>query len=383
LIEKNESIHSYYNNRIIKAFNTDYKITDESSAELYDRLSQLTGKTLPWGIYTGVHPIRYIRENRGKLTDFRISPEKLALADEIIAVQPCGRGNPDPTHIYIGIPFCASRCKYCSFVSETVGKSHKLIPQYIDLLLQELQTFPSGKKFDAVYIGGGTPTAIALEQLQRLLDVIPKAPEYTLEAGRPETLTEEVIQAAKQAGVTRISINPQSMNDDVLQTIGRGHTAADIYKAYERARGQFEVINMDLIMLSDFMDSLNKVIELSPENITVHSLAKKRAANFTIDTPDYTHAACEILKKAGYFPYYLYRQSDSTGDNIGYTRKPEHMSLYNIYMMDESSTVCGAGCGAASRVFRNGRAIKHYNFKYPYEYINRFNEILNKRGIFQ
>jgi len=251
----------------------------------------------------------------------------------------------------------------------------------MDLLLRELESLP--RDFDAVYIGGGTPTSLPLYELQRLLDGVPAAAEYTLEAGRPETLTIEVLRVISQAKVTRISINPQSMNDEVLREIERGHTAADVYAAYELSRGCFDVINMDLIMLPDFIDSLHRVIDLQPENITVHALAKKRAANYAIIGEDYTQIAYEILKKAGYFPYYLYRQSDSSGDNIGYTKSREFMSLYNIYMMDESSIVYGAGCGAASRVFKGEKVLKHYNFKYPYEYISRFKEVSNKGGIFK
>jgi oxygen-independent coproporphyrinogen-3 oxidase len=376
---KKEQTHSYYNERLFRAFGAEYQKTDESSFELYDRLSQHTGKFLPWGSFTGVHPIRYIRENRAGIEDFRISPEKLALADEIIAVQ--GITGESPAHLYVGIPFCPSRCKYCSYVSESVGKSLKLIPQYMDLLITELQTLP--RELDAVYIGGGTPTAIGSKQFQRLLFHVPAAAEYTVEAGRPETVTKEALSIMKNAGVTRISINPQSMNDRVLTAIGRNHTAADIYSAFEPAQGQFS-INMDLIMLPDFINSLNKIVELQPDNITVHSLAGKRAAKMREPGEDFTRTAYEILKKAGYFPYYLYRQSDSVGDNIGYTKSREKMSFYNICMMEESSVVFGAGCGAASRAFRGGKVFKHYNYKYPYEYINRFNELLNnKRGIFQ
>jgi len=247
----------------------------------------------------------------------------------------------------------------------------------MDLLIEEVGAYCI-RPFDTIYIGGGTPTAIPIEQLKRLLDVVPTAQEYTLEAGRPETLTDEMLQVIANANSLaseplRISINPQSMNDEVLKSIGRGHTVKDVYKAYEKARKYDFCINMDLIMLDDFTDSLEKVIALNPDDITVHALAKKRAAGMESGS-DYTKTAYDILKQAGYFPYYLYRQSNSIGDNIGYTKsKP---CIYNICMTDESSQVFGAGCGAASRL--NGK--KHYNFKYPYEYINRFNEIIKNKG---
>jgi oxygen-independent coproporphyrinogen-3 oxidase len=348
------------------------------------------GKPLPWGDFTGVHPIRFIRENKDRIHEYKISKDKLKLADEIIEVQSKLMQIQTPTHLYVGIPFCPSRCKYCSFVSEAVEnvRFSKLIPQYMDLLIKELEMFLENKEynFSSIYIGGGTPTSIPVNQLERLLEAVGRfcnfdyfsdIKEYTIEAGRPETITDEVLKVIVRSKATRISINPQSMNDDVLREIGRGHTVKDIYSAYERVRSSSSlVINMDLIMLPDFENSLNKVIELKPDNITVHSLARKRAASYKGESTDYTKSAYDTLKEHGYFPYYLYRQSNSSGDNIGYTRHLDNANLYNIYMMDESSTVIGTGCGAASRVFKDGKTNKHYNFKYPYEYINRFNEII-------
>jgi oxygen-independent coproporphyrinogen-3 oxidase len=364
----------------------------QSCITLYDGLSALTGSELPWGIFTGVRPIRYLRENRGQIADFRISAEKLALADEIIAAQADTLALPR-TLCYVGIPFCPSRCSYCSFVSESVAKSAKLIPQYIDLLLRELQLLQRRctSAFDSIYIGGGTPTSLPLPQLERLFAAIDVsgAQEFTVEAGRPETLSAEVTAAIANAGATRISINPQSMNDETLRIIGRGHNSSDIYKACENARKYDFIINMDLIgglpgeSCSDFADSLNKVVALSPENITIHSLARKRAAGMGA-TADFTEIAREILKSAGYSPYYLYRQSDSSGDNIGYAktraavRSRNAVCVYNVCNMDESAAVFAAGCGGASRFFENGKTRKHYNFKYPYEYISRFKEVLAK-----
>jgi oxygen-independent coproporphyrinogen-3 oxidase len=298
--------------------------------------------------------------------------------------------------LYVGIPFCPSRCKYCSFVSESVEKSRKLIPEYTDLLVRELQLICQARTgseqrtpaFDAVYIGGGTPTSLPVNRLERLLAHIPESrelAEFTVEAGRPETLTPEVLRAFGKAGATRISINPQSMNDDTLRKIGRGHDSREVCNAYEKARNYELAINMDLIAglpgeeCSDFIESLNKVIELNPDDITVHSLARKRAARSESSEHmnsggDFTKPAYDILKAAGYYPYYLYRQSNCAGDNIGYTRRKP--SLYNICMADESGVVYGAGCGAATRTFSDcGKTQKHYNFKFPYEYISRFAEI--------
>ncbi|MCL1831689.1 MAG: coproporphyrinogen dehydrogenase HemZ [Oscillospiraceae bacterium] len=370
----------------------------EASVFLYDELVRLTGRTLPWGIFTGVHPIRFIRENRHNLGEFRISPERLQLADEIMAVQDVRTNPREVFHLYVGIPFCPSRCKYCSFVSESVTKpsTQKLITPYVDALCREIAAVgeysaANGLTLEAMYVGGGTPTMLPVTAQSRLYAAVSSVSaqavrEYTVEAGRPETLTDEVLAAIKAGGATRISINPQTMNDETLRIIGREHNSTDIYKAYEKARRfDFAVINMDLIAglpgedCSCFTDSLNKIIALEPENITVHSLAVKRGAAVKARSDaDFTLIAHDILTAAGYVPYYLYRQSNCAGDNIGYTRGA-NVSRYNVLMMDESSTVLAAGCGGATRVFMSdGSVRKHYNFKYAHEYISRFDEVMNK-----
>ena len=356
---------------------------------------------LPWGAFTGVHPISYIRQNRNKpeLALLGISPQKTALALEIIAVQESILQEQNPRLLYAGIPFCPSRCKYCSFVSESVVKSHKLIPQYTAALVREIaEILEQHRTFDSVYIGGGTPTALPFRELARVLELLAplQSREFTLEAGRPETITEEVLQLAAQSTVTRISINPQSMNAATLEAIGRGHSVDDVYTAFERTRKHDFAVNMDLIgglpgeSLTEFENSLKAVIALAPENITVHSFAAKRAADWAQKTPraDYTQGAYGLLKSAGYFPYYLYRQSNCLGDNIGYAKtratpqgrlaRPEGLlddyaktlesiCRYNVFMMDTGTDVQvhGAGCGAASRI----SGIKSYNPKYPHEYI--------------
>jgi oxygen-independent coproporphyrinogen-3 oxidase len=354
---------------------------------MYDGLARLTGRELPWGLFTGVHPIRYIRENREQIGDFRISPEKLALADEIIAAQSAVLESVrDFPHLYTGIPFCPSRCKYCSFVSESVEKSYKLIPEYVDLLVRELQELAPKLPFVTAYLGGGTPTSLPADKLEGVLQVMSgmtaNRREFTVEAGRPETLTEPILRVIAESGASRISVNPQSMNDRTLRAIGRGHTSADVYAAFERAAKFGFAINADLISglpdesCSDFADSLNKVIALNPDNITVHSLAKKRSASIDAadcrPEADFTRLAGDILKSAGYSPYYLYRQSNSEGDNIGYTKSSDKICVYNVCNMDESSTVLAAGCGGATRIISgDGTVRKRYNPKYPYEYMSR------------
>ncbi|MCL1904293.1 MAG: coproporphyrinogen dehydrogenase HemZ [Oscillospiraceae bacterium] len=372
----------------------------EYCIRLYDRLSSITGIKLPWGSFTGVRPIKYIRDNRDIISDYRIAQDRLALADEIIAVQdkvlPVDKKR---FSLYAGIPFCPSRCRYCSFVSESVIKSWRLIPRYTELIIKELKILAeyaaANELFlETIYVGGGTPTCLPSEHFQRLLLTVSDCfnlsgvKEYTIEAGRPETLTDDMLSIMKKAGATRISVNPQSMNDSVLKKIGRGHTSADTVSAFNAAvKTGFSSVNMDLIAglpgenEEMFIDGINRITELSPDNITVHSLAHKKGTERIESgcSVELTQTAYDILKLRGYHPYYLYRLRESRGDNIGYTRDLSKMCLYNIYMMDESSTVLAAGCGGATRIFdKYGKMKKHYNFKYPYEYIERFDEVICK-----
>jgi len=392
-------MNAYTAERLAKIFGYSGEIPAE--ADLYSRLCELTGKTLPWGEFTGVRPVKYIREaTESQATALRISEEKLALAREIIDFQKISPLPDGCFHLYIGIPFCPSRCKYCSFVSQSVEKAGRLIPEYVDLLIKELEIYAKYADDnllvpDAVYIGGGTPTALPLSEQNRVYEAVRRlfeigwVREYTVEAGRPETLTRETLAAIKKAGANRISVNPQSMNDATLKAIGRGHSAEDSVKAYYAAReAGFRVINMDLIAglpnesERDFLRGLEHVIALFPDNITVHAFAAKRGAEFAdVTGADFTKAAYDMLKQNGYFPYYMYRLMNSAGDNIGYARERDKMCVYNIYMTDESSTVLAAGCAGASRIFRGGKMIRKYNFKYPYEYAGRFGEIREKEWL--
>lgn len=391
-------MNSYIAERLIRSFGYRGDIFIGDDDGLYDRLCELTGRTLPWGAFTGVRPVKYVRETpKSEMEALKISAEKLALAREIISVQKSAVPPENSFHLYVGIPFCPSRCRYCSFVSQSVRKAGRLIPKYVDLLTEELKIYAeyAGKNslsLDAVYIGGGTPTALPLHEQIRLYDAvkslfdISRVREYTVEAGRPETIDAAVLEAIKSAGANRISINPQSMNEAALKTIGRGHTASDVLRAYEKARAaDFSVINADLIAglpgesEEAFINSLNRVIKLAPDNITVHAFAVKRGAErFGFPEKDFTKTAYDILKQNGYSPYYMYRLMNSAGDNIGYARGESKISVYNVRMTDESSTVLAAGCAGASRVFRDGRIVRRYNFKYPYEYIARFDEVAEK-----
>ncbi|MEE0265996.1 MAG: coproporphyrinogen dehydrogenase HemZ [Acutalibacteraceae bacterium] len=395
---------------------------------LYRLLTQYTGMTPPWGILTGVRPIKLFR----KLTEengldstkeyfkssLLVTDEKISLAEEtekneqaILSLS----GN-DSYSLYVSIPFCPSRCSYCSFVSQSVEKAKKLIEPYVDLLCNELeQTAKIAKelnlKLETVYIGGGTPTTLNAQQLTKLIGVINKnfpmeqCKEFTVEAGRPDTVTEDKLVALLEGGVDRISINPQTMNDNVLTAIGRRHTAQQTIDAFKLARKTgFKHINMDLIVglpdedFESFKYTLDIITELDPESITVHTLSMKRSAYLTAqgmqllkhdaEQAAKMHTYCRsLLADKGLRPYYLYRQSRMVGnlENIGYAKKG-YDGLYNVYVMDETHTVLGCGAGAVTKLKdpKTGVLQRIFNYKYPYEYNTMFDEILNrKNGIYE
>ncbi|MBQ4166014.1 MAG: coproporphyrinogen dehydrogenase HemZ [Oscillospiraceae bacterium] len=385
------------------------------SVLLYKVLSEYTGVEIPWGILTGVRPVKVLSrlsdsEAQEKLL---VSSEKIALAKAIDRVQqPMIAAIPKNSFsLYVSIPFCPTRCSYCSFVSHSVDKAAARMEEYIDLLIEEMkQTADIAKqlslRLDTIYFGGGTPTTLSAEQLKRLfsaLDCFDRSyvREFTVEAGRPDTITREKLAAIKEAGADRISVNPQTMRDSVLEAIGRRHTAAQTEEAYALAREVgFKCINMDLIAglptddTEGFRYSLDRVIKLRPENVTVHSLSLKRAATLfheqdrkthggAAEMIDYTHKS---LQNAGYSPYYLYRQKNTADnqENTGYAL-PDTESLYNMFIMEELQTILAVGAGASTKlVDTDGARIKRLcNHKFPYEYLDRFNDIkMQKNEIF-
>ena len=365
---------------------------------------------MPWGILTGVRPVKVL----AKLSDEQatekllVSQEKLRLSRAIDAVQqPMIAQIPKNSFsLYVSIPFCPTRCSYCSFVSHSVDKAAARMEEYLDKLLEELvQTATVAKQLglqlDTIYFGGGTPTTLSAEQLKRLFGALDSFDtshlrEFTVEAGRPDTITREKLLAIKQAGAQRISVNPQTMRDSVLEAVGRRHTTAQTEQAYALAREVgFRCINMDLIagLPTDtpegFCQSLDHVIALSPENITVHSLSLKRAATLfhewdrntgsgAAQMIDYTHAQ---LGMAGYLPYYLYRQKNTADnqENTGYAKRGTE-SLYNMYIMEELQTILAVGAGATTKLVdaESGRIARIANHKFPYEYLDRFDDIAEK-----
>lgn len=389
---------------------------------LYRVLSELTGFYPSWGILYGVRPARLMHATVEKVGEEKarerfiadlVKPEKADLALEVMKHENeiIKLSSENSFSLYVSIPFCPTRCSYCSFVSHSIQNAKNLIEPYVELLCRELErngriAYESGLKLETVYFGGGTPTALTAQQLDRLLTVIENSfdlsalREYTVEAGRPDTVTKDKLCTLKEHNVDRISINPQTFSDSVLEHIGRKHTSRQTVTAFELARScGFDNINMDFIAglntdtLESFKSSIDKALELGAESITVHNLALKSGAylvteneyydlslkNIAADMIDYSYKA---LKNGGYYPYYMYRQSKSLGnlENTGWC-KTGYDCLYNVFMMDETHTVLAAGAGAVTKLKnqKTGHIDRIYNYKYPYEYLNNFDEVLKRK----
>lgn len=409
------------------------KLTDDdnelvSAQLLYKLLCDFTGLTQPWGILTGVRPVKLLRRLAEESSeeqavkkfekDFFVSNEKIALSREtehnerkILELS-----KPESFSLYVGIPFCPSRCSYCSFVMASIERAEKLIEPYTKLLCEEIKRTAEianklGLRLETVYFGGGTPTTLSAEQLDTVLGTVNNSfdmstcREFTVEAGRPDTIDIAKLFALKENKVDRISINPQTVNDEVLKTIGRKHTAQQFFDAFELARKcGFDNINTDLIAglptdtPESFKNSLDSIVRLNAECITVHTLCMKRASRLTTEgvTLDLQQArdaremlayTQNILGQNEYIPYYMYRQSRMVGnlENVGWSKKGFE-SLYNVYVMDETHTILACGSGGVTKLKRNNPDYleRIFNFKYPYEYIDRFDELIQRKsGIMQ
>lgn len=392
---------------------------------LYRLLQEHTGITPQWGILTGVRPVKWVQQRlragmdagaiRQELREkLYISDQKCSLALQIAQAQQeiLAEDQPRDYSLYLSIPYCPSRCSYCSFVSHAITqkKALELVPKYVKTLVKELyftaeMAHNCGLRLRSVYIGGGTPTALTAAQLREVTNAVKACfplssqVEYTIEAGRADTIDEEKLQVIRDAGARRISINPQTFSDSVLQAIGRAHTAAEVIDRYRLAREMgFEAINMDLIAglptdtYESFCQSIDQAVALAPENVTIHTLSIKRSSALYAQghgAEDYRPVqrmvayAYEKLTAAGYLPYYLYRQKNTIGnlENVGYAR-PGYFGRYNVYIMEEVQTILAAGAGAVSKVVLPGDIQRVYNYKYPYEYITGFDDILaKKRGL--
>ncbi len=386
-------------------------------------LNQITGITPPWGLLTGIRPVKkfteLIEKGYDKKDCFNIIKNKYAVSDKRLELAYSTAENQLPLlkeipsnsiSLYISIPFCPTRCSYCSFVSHSLESAKKLIPDYVKYLCREIEIF--GKiikdlnlKIDTVYFGGGTPTSINAAELEKIMQTVAEnidisgVREYNVEAGRADTITYDKLKVIKENGAGRISVNPQTFNDSVLRLIGRQHTAQDTINAYKTARELgFDNINMDLIAglpgdtYESFIDTLERTMELEPENITVHTLTIKRSAKLYEENiksfeknpaAEMVNSAIYMLPKNGWFPYYLYRQKNTLEnlENIGFAKKTKE-SLYNIFIMDETQSIFGAGCAASTKlVEKNGKITRIHNYKFPYEYINRFDELMEKKRL--
>ena len=372
-----------------------------------------------WGVLTGVRPTKVATEmlatgmsktrvKRQLMSDYLLYAKKANLATEVALHEQKIIGTPSSADcsIYVSIPFCPTRCQYCSFVCYTSDKLLSLIPEYIDRLVSDLKDLfaaidRNGLNVKTVYIGGGTPSILEPDQLRKLLNVLADGiagrniEEFTCESGRPDTITKEKLQVIKEYGVGRISVNPQTLCEEVLQGLGRSHTVEDFYRSYNIAREVgIDAINTDLIAglpgdtFSRFSASMEGIMALEPENITVHTFCVKRSAAWRQsnvyslrggDAGKCVDYAQIKSRENGYVPYYMYRQKNTVGnfENVGFS-KPGYEGRYNIYMMEEVHSILSAGAGAVTKLVNLGvpelkkPVIKRiFNPKYPYEYLQR------------
>ena len=382
---------------------------------------QLLPEAPPWGALAGVRPTKIPtkvllsggtrREADRLLRDvYFISPERrrLCLDASEATVRAAERLAPTDLSLYVGIPFCPTRCAYCSFVSQSIEREGALVEPFLQALLRELAHTAellarSPCRIRTLYFGGGTPTILTADQLRRLMAAIAshfdlsRLIEYTVEGGRPDTLDAEKLRVIKAGGATRISINPQTMSDTVLKAVGRRHSAASVVDVFHQAReAGFDDINMDLIAglpadtADGFADSLRQVMNLGPSNITVHTLALKKGADLfqrrvalpsQADVARMLEDAERALRADGFAPYYLYRQKYMSGsfENVGWCR-PGYTGLYNIYMMEELHSILSLGGGGMNKInLPEEKLARYHNPKYPQDYIQRIDTILRQK----
>ena len=408
--------------RRIKAANETVRLRRQVLQQSYYLAACQLLPTVPaWGALAGVRPTkittRHLLEGGTPKSADKLMKDvyyvtqarrKLAVDCSISTVKAAELLDKDDLSLYVGIPFCPTRCTYCSFVSRTIGKKTELLNPYLEALMQEIAVTgkllaKSGRKIRTIYMGGGTPTTLSAPQMAALLDAIrdsfdfSRCIEFTVEGGRPDTLDYEKLKTIRDHGADRMSINPQTMEDHVLKACGRPHTAADVGRAYKQAvDAGFAAINMDLIAglpqddFDGFRRSLDTVAALNPANITVHTLALKKGADLfekreglstaqqVTAMVDYANAA---LRTLGYKPYYLYRQKYMSGsfENVGWSRDNLDC-LYNIYMMEEVHTILSLGGGGMNKVnLPDGRLQRFHNPKFPEQYIQMLPEVLRQK----
>ena len=382
---------------------------------IYDACREITQKEIEWGILTGIRPskicaelLQVFSEEKTKsilIDKYYLCNSKADLVIEVTKNEMSIMSLTDNKRcsIYISVPFCPSRCNYCSFVSYVGKKLLDLIPAYVERIIEDIRHTAQlikelGLELSCIYIGGGTPTILTENQLERVLSAINECidvsslDEFTLEGGRPDTLTKGKLEVAKRRGVTRISVNPQTLNNRVLENIGRRHTAEQFFDAYGTVRDSgIRFTNTDLIAgldgdtIESFRNTIDKIIELSPDNVTVHTFCVKKSAQILRDNKDVFIREDEIARQSveyaykslvanGYEPYYMYRQKNTIGnlENIGYARRGS-FGLYNVFMMSDAQTVFGIGAGATTKLVykdnEKNEILRIFSPKYPYEYL--------------
>ena len=410
-ITVNGKVYAYGN--LVKDFDNEIvkkRLTKRyAKLSLYKALVAFTDVSQPWGALTGIRPTKLAYdtlEKEGEFKDFflstmKVSEQKTKLVEQIIETQ---KGiyskDEDSSDLFVFIPFCPSRCRYCSFISADVKSAKKHVQEYVETLIYEIrESVKHIKKLRSIYIGGGTPISLEPSDLERILieiDKVNTGVEFTVEAGRPDRITPQVLDLLEKYKVTRICVNPQTLNDKTLQLVGRNHTAQAVYDSYALAKGRF-VINMDLIAglygedFNDFKNTLDKVIELSPDNITVHTLCVKKGsyisneqeevdATFVEQMVDYAY---KTLTEKGYMPYYMYRQKYMAGnlENVGYCKKGT-ACVYNVNAMEEISNVVACGANAISKKvnFNENRIERQASPKDVITYLGKIERILEEKN---
>ncbi len=415
-IDFEDGLEQYSNVVQIKKYNNDLEkkryVKHAVKKELYLLLSKKFNRVLPWGCLTGIRPTKigyellesgvdkyFVKE--ALISDFCVTPEKARLVDRIIKNQTCIIKNDNLVDLYINIPFCPSKCSYCSFISAEYKAVEKLIPSYIDALIKEIRATKKiivDKAYivKTIYVGGGTPTVLSAEQLEQILQELTfGVNEFTVECGRPDTITKEKLDILKKYGVTRISINPQTFVESTLKRIGRNHSTKDVLEAYKLAIDYDFSINMDLIAglpgesFRGFKKTINTVLELYPDNITIHTLALKKGSllveNATSNENEVTEKMVQFgqseLIANGYKPYYMYKLKNQNAglENVGFFR--EKMCIFNIDSMEETASILACGANAISKriYFLENRIERQANVKFATDYISRIDEMIEKK----
>lgn len=415
---------------VVNIYGNTYKNTYQSKTEnklliskaISDILKKVTNIDLPWGILTGIRPAKMVRELNDKgnsfediyklfTSEYDVHEDKAKLAIEVAQKEYkiISDMNKDAVSLYIGIPFCPTRCLYCSFTSQSIKFSNTLVEPYMDALFKEIDFIKeyinsNNIKVETIYIGGGTPTALNDYNTKKLCDKISTSfdianlKEYTVEAGRPDTINRFKLQTLKDYGVSRISINPQTMNEKTLKLIGRQHSSQDIINSFELARDiGFHHINADLIIglpdedINDFIYTMDKIEHLNPESVTVHTMSIKHGSyldmNYSMYTPtaistvnNMLKIADERLRRLEKSPYYLYRQKNMLGnlENVGYCNA-DCECLYNIYIMEEVQSIISLGAGGSTKIVNNDNIERVFNVKEVSEYIKRIDEMIERK----